>query len=774
MKLDVTLAAPTDGHQEMCTALTWVTSNELFTCSDDKQLLRWTQEGELGGKVAETEGFITSISWFPDVGKRAANMFACACTDGTWRIWTLQGQNAREEKKISAHTGAVISVKWNWDGSALISAGEDGELKVWSRSGNLRSSLTSAGTAVYCFVWGPDNDTVLYTAGKTLNMKSHQGTGRKALSWNAHDGIIMCCDWNRINDLIVSGGEDCIYKVWDAYGRQLFQSQPNVYVITSISWCPNGECFAVGAYNSLRLCDKTGWSYSREQPQSGSIMEIAWTSDGTQLAGAGGNGSVVFAQLVQRRLEWENFEVTLIEPKLINVQDASIDQYERLEFPRERVVEMALGWGHLVVATATQCFIYAVTNWNTPHIFDLRATPSLISLADGYFLTMDPTHGVIIYTYEGRQVSNPRFNNLQPEFLNRHTVALSKDVVAILDRTDSKTVRCFDVATGKALSTNVTHKAEIVQIALNQSDVPLSERRLALIDRNRDLYLTPVVPQPGIFRGVYKLQTQVDSMAWNDSSDMLAAIADGRLICWYYPNVVFVDRDLLPSTTIEKDGSEFGKVPQVSTFYGSRLTVRKADGALVTTSVSCYASMLYRYIGESRWEESVRLCRFVKDDKLWGCLAVMAIQNRKLETAEIALAALTEVDKLEFILHIKNIPSEEGRNAELALYRRCPDEAESILLQARPPLTYRAIKMNIRLFRWGRALELAVKSRSHVDTVLGYRQKYLDQFGKKETDKRFLQYAESVEIDWEAIQAKKQQEKDDERARAGGLSSSGK
>ena len=53
-------------------------------------------------------------------------------------------------------------------------------------------------------------------------------------------------------------------------------------------------------------------------------MEIAWTSDGTQLAGAGGNGSVVFAQLVQRKLEWENFEVTLIEPKLINVQDASI------------------------------------------------------------------------------------------------------------------------------------------------------------------------------------------------------------------------------------------------------------------------------------------------------------------------------------------------------------------------------------------------------------------------------------------------------------------
>jgi hypothetical protein len=71
----------------------------------------------------------------------------------------------------------------------------------------------------------------------------------------------------------------------------------------------------------------------------------------------------------------------------------------------------------------------------------------------------------------------------------------------------------------------------------------------------------------------------------------------------------------------------------------------------------------------------------LQDTALWGCLAAMALQGRHLDTAEIALAALNEVDKLEFILHVKKIPSEEGRSAELAVYRRCPDEAEAILLQ---------------------------------------------------------------------------------------------
>lgn len=60
------------------------------------------------------------------------------------------------------------------------------------------------------------------------------------------------------------------------------------------------------------------------------------------------------------------------------------------------------------------------------------------------------------------------------------------------------------------------------------------------------------------------------------------------------------------------------------------------------------------------------------------------------------------MSKLQYIRHIKDIPSGEARSAELALFRRSPEEAEQILLQASPPLIYRAIKLNIRLYRWER------------------------------------------------------------------------
>lgn len=93
---------------------------------------------------------------------------------------------------------------------------------------------------------------------------------------------------------------------------------------------------------------------------------------------------------------------------------------------------------------------------------------------------------------------------------------------------------------------------------------------------------------------------------------------------------------------------------------------------------------------------------------------------------------------------MKQIPSEEGRHAEMALFRRQPEEAERILLQASPPLLHRAIKMNIALFRWGRALELAVKNRAHIDTVLAYRQRFLRDFQREENDQRFSQIASTV------------------------------
>lgn len=61
------------------------------------------------------------------------------------------------------------------------------------------------------------------------------------------------------------------------------------------------------------------WSYALEKPNTGSIFNIAWSIDGTQIAGACGNGHVVFAHVVEQRWEWKNYQITLTKRRTMQV-----------------------------------------------------------------------------------------------------------------------------------------------------------------------------------------------------------------------------------------------------------------------------------------------------------------------------------------------------------------------------------------------------------------------------------------------------------------------
>ena len=140
-------------------------------------------------------------------------------------------------------------------------------VKIWSRSGMLRSSLAQAPVPVYGACWAPDSDAVIYTSGHNLvikplapNSKPIQVTMAISYSitwlsfsrptwrieecptlslpqWRAHDGVILKVAWNPNTSLILSGGEDMRYRLWDSFGRQLYSSRYS---------CPQGEDFILG------------------------------------------------------------------------------------------------------------------------------------------------------------------------------------------------------------------------------------------------------------------------------------------------------------------------------------------------------------------------------------------------------------------------------------------------------------------------------------------------------------------------------------------------
>lgn len=118
-------------------------------------------------------------------------------------------------------------------------------------------------------------------------------------------------DWNVQNDLILTSGEDCKYKIWNADGILLFSSSSHDTVITTAAWAPNGEYFLVGTFNSVKLCDKGGWSYFVKDLDRGSIMEVAWNPDSMILALCSAQGQIFTGHIIDKKFEWENWEAIL-------------------------------------------------------------------------------------------------------------------------------------------------------------------------------------------------------------------------------------------------------------------------------------------------------------------------------------------------------------------------------------------------------------------------------------------------------------------------------
>ena len=737
-------------HTEVVCSCCWAPDNKLYSLSN-KTILTWDYNGEYIDQFMELDIPCTSIEWGPS--SHTSDNIALGTSDGALKIITKSG---KVDKIVEgAHSTAIICIKWNSDGQAIGTSGEDGIVKIWSRQGVLRSKLVENANPVYAIAWSPDENYMLYTSDKNLAIKPIFKGGNKTLSWKAHDEIVLCVDWNFSNKLIISGGEDRKYKVWDQYGRNLFVSLPYNYVTTSVAWAPSGEYFAVGSFDMMRLCNKTGWTYSFNKIDSGSLFKLSWSCDGTTVAGAGGNGCVVFGSIIDRVVSWKNTEVRLDENNKLILTDFQTDGFAEIDF-NERLIDMTLGYDYLIVVTNNQCFIYNVDNINAPYKFDIKEKVKMTLMCPRFFALLDDMNGLNIYTYDGKQIQSPQITGVRFSLLSKKMISISNDIIAILPPNNPKSIKIYDIQSGKPLQVEINHTMDINEIQLNQNELS-RDRKVCFTDSNKDLYICNVYTPK-----IVKITNMCDSFAWNDSNDMLCAIADEKFYAWVYPNAVYLEKEIFDGCRYEKDASDIGRNCQILNFNGSICNILKSDGAMCSKAITPYAGLLLNLLSyQDGIERGLKLCRYVKDKVLWTAFSAICVNYREIQIGETAVAAIDEVDKVNFIEKILKLKEQNYNenliSAYVLLLSNRIDDAENVLLQGK--LIYRAIKININLFRWDRALNLAVSNKVHVDTVLAYRKKYLESVGLEEVNSKFIEYSRDIVIDWDKIKAKIAQDK---------------
>lgn len=86
--------------------------------------------------------------------------------------FVILNKSSRVERNVSAHQGAILTGRWSPDGAGLLTAGEDGTLKVWSRTGMLRSAVVqNEAGPIGCACWSARSDAVAYAQAGNVAIK---------------------------------------------------------------------------------------------------------------------------------------------------------------------------------------------------------------------------------------------------------------------------------------------------------------------------------------------------------------------------------------------------------------------------------------------------------------------------------------------------------------------------------------------------------------------------------------------------------------------------
>jgi len=170
-----------------------------------------------------------------------------------------------------------------------------------------------------------------------------------------------------------------------------------------------------------------------------------------------------------------------------------------------------------------------------------------------------------------------------------------------------------------------------------------------------------------------KLASQIDDFSWNDDREILIAVSEKNLITWFYPRVALFDKDLLLQSTSMKAGIDFAERAKISCFDDSTIEIEFEDGSKIQNAVDQCSLLLHECVHENKWNQAQKICQFMKTKEYWATLASLSLHHGNLNVALNSLCALQAVDKVEYIKHVQNIPTEEVRPGKLRIFKYMTD-----------------------------------------------------------------------------------------------------
>ncbi|MCL2805159.1 MAG: caspase family protein [Treponema sp.] len=214
--------------------------------------------------------------------------------DETIKIWDVT--TGREIKTIG-HTGGVGSVAFSPDAKQIISSSFGGTIKIWDAgtSREIRNLEHTGGVSSIAF--SPDGKQIISGSyDKTIKLWD-LSTGREIRTFSGHGDVVNSVAFSPDGRQILSGSSDKTIKLWDlSTGREIRTFSGHGDRVSSVVFSPNGRQIISGSSGkTLKLWDlSTGreirtFSRHEDDEDSGFINSVMFNSDGSQVISSYGN-----------------------------------------------------------------------------------------------------------------------------------------------------------------------------------------------------------------------------------------------------------------------------------------------------------------------------------------------------------------------------------------------------------------------------------------------------------------------------------------------------
>jgi WD40 repeat protein len=209
--------------------------------------------------------------------------------DGTIKLWKKDGTLLTT---IISNQLRVNSVNFSLDGQKIVSAGDDDTIKLWQPDGTLLTTIISNQRIVNTVNFSSDGQKIV-SAGDDGTIKLWRSDGTLLTMIISNQRIVNSANFSSNGQKIVSAGDDDTIKLWQPDGTLLKAIKSNQLIVNNVNFSSNGQkIVSAGDDGTIKLWQADGTLLTTIKSNQFRVNSVNFSSDGQKIVSAGDDGTI--------------------------------------------------------------------------------------------------------------------------------------------------------------------------------------------------------------------------------------------------------------------------------------------------------------------------------------------------------------------------------------------------------------------------------------------------------------------------------------------------